>query len=198
MSKFDVYAFNKQPAYEERATRLAFSKAVPLRTVLIYCFDPRAAEIPKAIAAEFGEVWPGEIITNEVGLKVASTTTLFPVVVAGGRAFDALRSVAVAQHLFGIERIIVVHHSWCGATSFSAAGIIAAHAHEHGKDISRAYPTESICIVDFETSLRHDVKELRNSPGTPGHVDIYGYMFDIDTGVLTRVVADKARSLTPS
>src|SRR6185503_13701632 len=99
--------------YYEPTMRKEFAKAVPLRTVVIYCYDPRAAGIPAAVAREFGEVYAGEIITDAQGAKVASTATLFEVVVAGGRAVDALRSITVAQHLFGIKNIAVVHHTFC-------------------------------------------------------------------------------------
>jgi carbonic anhydrase len=110
MGKFDRYAFSAQPSFDEAATRTAFSKAVPLKTLVIYCYDPRAAEIPNAVAKLFGdEVFPGDLILDGSGNRVASTTTIFPVIVAGGRAVDALRSITVAQHLFGIQNIVVVH-----------------------------------------------------------------------------------------
>jgi len=127
MQNFDKYSFSKQADFHEPTIRKEISKAVPLRTVVIYCYDPRAVGIPDAVAKEFGEVYPGDIITDEQGNKVASTTTLFEVVVAGGRAVDALRSITVAQHLFGIKNIVVIHHTYCGATSFTADGIIDAY-----------------------------------------------------------------------
>jgi len=189
---FDAYAFSKQPGYDERAVRCAFAKAVPLRTVVVYGYDPRAVGIPAAVAREFGDVFPGAIVRDDAGKKVASTTTLFEVVVAGGRAIDALRSVTVAQHLFGIERIVIVHHTYCGATSFTADGIIEAWRREQGTDIGSLYPRDSICISDYVTSLRHDVRLMRTSAGTPRHVPVYGYVYDIDTEALSLVVEDEA------
>lgn len=189
---FDAYAFSRQPDYDEAATRQAFARAVHLRTVVVYCYDPRAVGIPAAVAREFGDVFPGEIVTDEAGNKAASTATVFEVVVAGGRAVDALRSVTVAQHLFGIENVVIVHHSHCGATSFTADGIIDAYRHEHDADISDLYPRESICIGDYVTSLEHDTRLMRDSLGTPRHVSVYGYFYDIDTEELTRVVDDPA------
>jgi len=123
---FDAYVFSKQPGYHEPTFRKEFAKAMALRTVVIYCYDPRVTDIPAAVAREFGEVYPGDIITDAQGNKVASTTSLFEVVVAGGRAIDTLRSITVAQHLFGIKNIVIVHHTHCGATSFTADGIIDA------------------------------------------------------------------------
>jgi carbonic anhydrase len=198
MKNFDTYTFSKQPGYHEPTVRKEFAKAVPLRTVVIYCYDPRAVGIPAAVARQFGEVYPGNIITDARGAKVASTTTLFEVVVAGGRAVDALRSITVAQHLFGIKNIVVVHHTFCGATSFTADGIIAACKHEHHTDISHLYERASICISDYVSSLRHDVRLVRKSQGTPKQVDIYGYVYDIDTDELSLVVEDKVPSPAPA
>jgi carbonic anhydrase len=195
--RFDAYTFSKRPGYDERAVRRVFAKAVPLRTVVVYCYDPRAVGIPAAVAKEFGDVFPGAIVSDDAGKKVASTTTLFEVVVAGGRAIDALRSVTVAQHLFGIERIVLVHHTYCGATSFTADGIIEAYAREQGADIGSVYPRDSVCITDYVTSLRHDVRQMRMSAGTPRRVSIYGYMYDIDSEALSLVVEDKNAPTQP-
>src|SRR5262249_45149616 len=103
MGRFGRYSFSAQPRFNEAETRKAFAKAVPLKTLVVYCFDPRAAEIPYAVAKLLGdEVFPGEIILDGSGNRVASSTTIFPIIVAGGRAVDAFRSITVAQHLFGI------------------------------------------------------------------------------------------------
>src|SRR5215469_11084193 len=112
---FDSYTFSKQARFVEPEMRKAFKQAVPLKTIVVHCYDQRAVNIPAAVAKALpGEVYPGEIVRDTQGNKVASTTTIFPVVVAGGRAVDALRSITVAQHLFGIENIVVVHHTYCG------------------------------------------------------------------------------------
>src|SRR4026207_2446583 len=193
MSKFDRYAFSASPTYDGAKTRAAFSHAVPLKTLVIYCYDPRAVEIPDAVARLLGdEVYPGQILVDASGNRVASSATIFPIVVAGGRAIDALRSIAVAQHLFGIQNIVVVHHSHCGATTFTADGIIGAYQREQHADISSLYDRDSICIEDYEASLKRDTALVRSHAGTPRHVNIFGYFYDIDTGILTEVVTDKA------
>ena len=189
---FDAYAFSKQPGFVETEVRKLFKQAVPLRTVVIYCYDPRATNIPHAVAkAMSGEVYPGEIVTDESGKKIASTATIFPVVVAGGRAVDALRSITVAQHLFGIENIVVVHHTYCGATSFTPEGLIKAFHIEQGVDISSLYDRSDVAIADYESSLKRDASLLRQSKGTPKGVNIYGYLFNIDAEELTLVVEDR-------
>jgi carbonic anhydrase len=192
---FDTYAFSKQSGFVEPQMREAFKQAVPLRTVAIYCYDPRAVNIPHALAKAMpGEVYPGEIVRDGHGKKVASTTTIFPVVIAGGRAVDALRSVTVAQHLFGIENIVVVHHTYCGATSFTPDGLFKAFHAEQGVDISTLYDRGNVAITDYESSLKSDTRLLREWKGTPKNVNIYGYLFDIDTESLTLIVKDFANS----
>jgi carbonic anhydrase len=193
MGKFDQYAFSACPSFDEAKTRVAFSQAVPLKTLVIYCYDPRVAEIPNAVAKLLGnEVFPGEIIHNASGDRVASSTTIFPIIVAGGRAVDALRSITVAQHLFGIENIVVVHHSYCGATTFTAKGIADAYKREHQADIAELYDPGSICIEDYEVSLKHDAVLIRTHAGTPKHVNIFGYFYNIDTDELTEVIKNRA------
>ena len=173
----------------------AFARAVPLKTLVIYCYDPRAVEIPDAVAKALGdEVYPGEIILDGAGNRVASSATIFPIVVAGGRAVDALRSITVAQHLFGIQNIVVVHHSHCGATSFTADGIIDAYKHEHHADIAALYERGSICIEDYEASLKRDTASYARRRHAKARPTSSAIFYDIDTGALTEVVRDKARA----
>jgi len=191
MTDFAQYAFSAADDFDEAAVREAFSHAVPLRTIVIYCYDPRAAQIPDAVAKRLGDIWPGEILFDSDGHQVGSTATIFPVVVAGGRAHDALRSIAIAQHLFGIQNIVVVHHSQCGGTTFTVDGIINAFDREQNADISEAFPREAMCISDYEQSLRSDVALIRKQPGTPASADIFGFFYEIDSGQLTLVATNQ-------
>jgi len=62
--------------------------------LVIYCY-PRAADIPNVIAKCFGdEVFSGEAILDEAGRRVASSTIIFPVIVAGACAIDALPKIS--------------------------------------------------------------------------------------------------------
>ena len=88
--------------------------------------------------------------------------------------------------------IVIVHHTHCGATSFTRDGIIDAYAKEHGADIETLYPAESICISDYTESLAHDVGLMRQSAGTPQNANIYGYMYDIDAEKLIKVTESLA------
>ncbi|HJS83880.1 MAG TPA: hypothetical protein VJ779_00275 [Acetobacteraceae bacterium] len=198
MGRFDRYAFGASPPSNEAGTPEALSHAVPLRTLVIYCHDPRAADIPSAVAKLFdGGGFPAEIILDPQGNRAASSTTMFPVVVSGGRTIDALRSITVAQYLFEIKNIVVVHHS-CrrrDVTTVTRDGIIQGYGGGHRGDISGFHDGGSIRNEDHEASLRRDTALIRSHPGTPGHVNVFGYFYDIDTGLLTEVVGDMAEAV---
>jgi len=70
-----------------------------------------------------------------------------------------------------------------------------AYKKEHHIDIADLYERGSICIEDYEASLKRDAALIRSHAGTPKHVSIFGYFYDIDTGVLTEVVKDKAETV---
>ena len=120
MSKFSDYEYRKQPGFDMNTFEGA-NQAIPMKTLVIYCFDPRAADIPQAVAGYFGdEVYPGENILDESGNRVGPTRTLFTVTNGGGRAAFALMSVADMDYLFSVQNVVVVHHSFCGTSSVHA------------------------------------------------------------------------------
>ena len=77
MSNFSDYEYRKQPGFDMNTFEGA-NQAIPMKTLVIHCFDPRAVEIPQAVAKYFGdEVYPGENILDESGNRVGHTRTLF-------------------------------------------------------------------------------------------------------------------------
>ena len=189
--EFDGFVYSQSPGYNEPNMRAAFKHAVPLRTIVIFCYDPRAVQIPFELAKIWpDEVYPGELVLDRNGNKIGSTATIFPIVVAGGRAIDALRSITIGQHIFGVQNIVVAHHTFCGTSSFTANGLIDAYQDEQGVDLSKVYEKDSLAISHFRSSLQHDVNLLRASAGVPKTVNIYGYLFNIDTNEFTLVVKD--------
>ena len=90
MGNYTEFETRVQPWFDESNFN-GFNFAIPMKTLVIYCFDPRAAEIPRAVADYFGdEVYPGENILDKNGNRVGSTRTLFVETNAGGRAAFAL------------------------------------------------------------------------------------------------------------
>jgi carbonic anhydrase len=190
MTDFSQYEFRRQPWFDQDNFQ-GFNQAIPMKTIVIYCFDPRASEIPQAVADHFGdEVYPGENILNEDGYRVGHTRTLFEVSNAGGRAFSALQSVATMEYLFKVQNVVVVHHSFCGATGFRPDQLVAEFHDHHHVDIDGVIDHGSMAITDFEKSLKYDLELLRSSPAVPKNVKLYGFFYEINSGKLVEVARD--------
>jgi carbonic anhydrase len=98
------YEFRTQPWFEASQFQ-GFDDAIPMKTLVVHCFDPRAADIPNAVAKHLpGEVYPGEDIRDDAGNKVGSTRTLFTLSNGGGRAVDALLAIATLDYLFRLQK----------------------------------------------------------------------------------------------
>jgi carbonic anhydrase len=44
--------------------------------------------------------------------------------------------------------------------------------------------------MNFEESLKHDVKLLRDSPAVPKHIKLYGFFYEMNSGELIEVARD--------
>lgn len=182
--------YSHQPNFDPAALRNIFTNGLNVRTFVVYCPDPRASGIPAAVAKEFGEVFPGENMLDEKGNKVGFTSNVGQLINAGGRAVDALRSITLLNHLLGFGRVVVVHHTFCGMTTFTPDSATDAFKKEHGGDLKQHYHQNDLYIGDFKDSLTYDVTLLRNSPVIPATVDLYGYVYDINTETLHKVIED--------
>lgn len=195
MTKYSEFEFRTQPwfdpAWFDRSKFQGFSNFIPMKTIVIHCFDPRAAEIPQAVASYFGdEVYPGDNVLNDDGYRIGHTRTLFAVSNAGGRALSALQSIATMDYLFQVQKVAVVHHSFCGATSFTPETLIDDFHDHHHANISTMFDRDSLAIENFEESIKHDVELLRASPAVPKNIKLYGFFYEINSGKLTEVARD--------
>jgi carbonic anhydrase len=190
MSKYSQYEFRTQ-SWLDQSKFDGFNWAIPMKTLVIYCFDPRAAEIPQAVARYFGdEVYPGEIIKDEAGNRIGSTRTLFTATNGGGGAQQALMSIAEMDYLFHIQNVVVVHHSFCGTTIYTPDVLIDRFHNHHHADISKLFDRDSLAILDYEKSIKYDIELLRASPAVPKHVKLYGFFYEITSGELTEMIRD--------
>ena len=162
-----------------------------MKTIVIYCVDPRASEVPQAVANYFdNEVYPGEMILDEAGNRIGSTRTLFTVTNGGSRAASALMTVAEMDYLFHVQNVVVVHHSFCGTSSYRPESVVKKfHDHYHA-EISALFDRDSLAIADFEKSLKYDLELLRSSPAVPKHVKLYGFSYEINSAKLIEVLRD--------
>jgi carbonic anhydrase len=190
MGKHSTYDTWAQPRrYQSKFDGYDF--AIPTKTLMIHCLDPRAADIPQAVAAYLGdEDHSGEIILDETGNRVGSTRKLLTATDTGGRAAPALMSVTETEPLFDVENVVVVHHSFRDTTSDTPEIVFEQPFEYHRTDISHLLDRDSLARTDHEKSLRYDIELLRNSPAVPKHVNLYGFFYEIQSGRLTEVIRD--------
>ena len=105
---------------------------------------------------------------------------------AGGRVTDdVLRTLVLAVHLLGVERVLVAQHTDC-----RMAKVTDEEAHEAIR-ASSGLDTRSLefhTMSDQQASLRHDVQRVRSSPYLPAGLPVAGALYDVTTGRLEVVV----------
>ncbi len=104
---------------------------------------------------------------------------------AGGRVTeDMIRSLVISQQQMGTREIVVLHHTDCGAQTFTNEAF-AQHIHtELGVDVSGQ---DFLPFDNVEESVREDIRLLRESVLIPDDVAISGAVYDVDTGLMTEV-----------
>ena len=103
---------------------------------------------------------------------------------AGARVTDdVLRTLALADYLLGVDRVMVVAHTGCRMAAGDEADIHQAIKEAGGPD------TRSIAFLttgDQEAALRQDVQRVRSWPYLD-NLAVGGFVFDLDTGRLRQV-----------
>lgn len=103
---------------------------------------------------------------------------------AGGRAFDAIRTISALQTIGDAKAIVVMHHTDCGMSHFHDVHIREAllkFAPQEADTINSTKYGEILGSV--EETIKEDVALLKASPFiTPG-TRIIGLKYDIMTGV---------------
>ncbi len=103
---------------------------------------------------------------------------------AGARVTDdVLRTLVLAAHLLGVDRVMVVAHSSCRMAGRTEEDVHADIRDAGGPD------TRSISFLttdDQENALRGDVQRVRSWPYL-NNITAGGFMYDLSTGRLRRV-----------
>lgn len=104
---------------------------------------------------------------------------------AGGRVTDdMIRSLVISQQQMGTREIVVLHHTDCGAQTFTNQSFADHIQQKLGVDVS---DYDFLPFQDVVESVREDMAILQASPLIPDDVDINGAVYDVDTGKMTQV-----------
>jgi carbonic anhydrase len=97
---------------------------------------------------------------------------------------DALRSLAISQHLLGTEEIVLIHHTDCGMLTFTDEQFADRLEEETGSRPEWRAHTFS----DLEQDVRDGIEQIRESPFVPHTDSVRGFVYEVETGRLREVV----------
>jgi carbonic anhydrase len=102
----------------------------------------------------------------------------------GGRVTDqALEALVLGVHLLGVKRILVIPHTRCAMASSTLEEVREKVGAAAGQDVSWQ---QFSMVPDQLAALEDDVHKVVAHPLIPDSVLVGGFVYDVDTGLLTR------------
>jgi len=175
-----VLEFNKKFVENRGYEKYITNKYPDKKIAILSCMDTRLTELlPAALGIHNGDVKiiknAGAVISHPFG--------------------SVIRSLLVAIIELGVEEVMVIAHSDCGACHMNSDEMIA-HMKKRGIK-SETIDMIRYCGVDFNSwlggfddpvkSVRGTVRSIENHPLIPKDVRVHGFIIDSLTGELTRV-----------
>lgn len=175
-----IIEFNKEFVASKGYEQYVTDNYPDKRLAVLSCMDTRLTELlPAALGLKNGDA---KVIKNAGGLVISP--------------FDsAMRSLIVAIYELGVEEIMVVAHSNCGACHMS-------YDHFHHEMIARGVTDETLdtirrCGIDLNhwlegfkdttQSVRRTVETIATHPLMPRDIVVRGFIIDSTTGALEEI-----------
>ncbi len=169
-------SFVESKGYEPYLT----SKYPDKKLAILSCMDTRLTELlPAALGLKNGDA---KFIKNAGGIVIAP--------------FDsAMRSLIVAIYELGVNEIMVVAHTQCGACHMS-------YDHFHDAMIARGVAAETLDTIqkcgldlhhwlegfkDTPESVRKTVATIKKHPLVPSDIVVRGFIINSETGALEEI-----------
>ncbi len=176
----EILTYNQKFVAAKDYERYTTDKYPDKRLAVLSCMDTRLTELlPAALGLRNGDA---KIIKNAGGLVIAP--------------FDsAMRSLIVAVYELGVQEIMVVAHSGCGACHMS-------YDHFHHQMLERGVTDTTLdtirkCGIDLNTwlegfrdtpeSVRRTVTTIKTHPLMPTDIIVRGFIIDSTTGELQEI-----------
>ncbi|MFK2327110.1 beta-class carbonic anhydrase [Bacteroides fragilis] len=176
----EILEFNKKFVENRGYEKYITNKYPDKKIAILSCMDIRLTELlPAALGIHNGDVKiiknAGAVISHPFG--------------------SVIRSLLVAIIELGVEEVMVIAHSDCGACHMNSDEMIT-HMKKRGIK-SETIDMIRYCGVDFNSwlggfddpvkSVRGTVRSIENHPLIPKDVRVHGFIIDSLTGELTRV-----------
>jgi carbonic anhydrase len=154
--------------YTEAFDRSALTAAPLSGLIILTCMDARL-DVEEALGLRTGDA---HVIRNAGGLATD----------------DAIRSIAVSQHLLGTDEIVVIEHTGCALHGADADALRDRFSRSLGLDLAAIEPQPDLGqFADLEANLRAQVERIRTHP-LLRPVPVHGLIFDVANGRLTEVL----------
>jgi carbonic anhydrase len=159
------HALRANRLYAKSHDRKLAQRPAP-KIAVVTCMDPRLSDLPAIL-----------------GLPQAD----IDVIRTGGPAVtdDVLGELIVSNRVLGTTEIMLLNHTGCGFTTFNDDELNAKLAAATG-DASPA-PMRFFSYKDPEQHTREQIKKVRSHPWIAKNVAVRGFVFDMETGLLSEV-----------
>jgi carbonic anhydrase len=136
------------------------------KIAVVTCMDPRLSNLPEILGMPHADI---------------------DVIRTGGPAVteDVLGELVVSTHVLGTTEIMLLNHTGCGFTTFTDGELNTKLATETG-DSSPA-PMRFFAYKDPEVNTREQIKKVRSHPWIAKEIPVRGFVFDMETGLLSEV-----------
>lgn len=94
---------------------------------------------------------------------------------------QALEALVLGVHLLKVHRILVVPHTKCAMASNTVEQLREKIAQASGQDASWL---DLGVVEDQEQRLRDDVARVKAHPLIPEDIEVAGFVYDVDSGLL--------------
>jgi carbonic anhydrase len=158
-------ALKANKAYAKKYDSKLGGRPAP-QIAVVTCMDPRLSDLPGIL-----------------GLPQAD----IDVIRTGGPAVteDVLGELVVSTRILGSKEIMLLNHTGCGFTTFTDEELNAKLSASTG-DASPA-PMRFFSYKDPEQNTREQIKKVRSHPWIAKEVPVRGFVFDVETGLITEV-----------
>ncbi len=179
MSNIDhILAFNRRFVASKGYERHLTNKYPDKKLAILSCMDTRLSVLlPEALGLKNGDA---KIIKNAGAVVISPWDS-------------AMRSLIVAVYELGVNEIMVVAHTTCGACHMSYSEF-KPHMLERGISEETLKEWESQGVTewlegfhDTEASVRKTVATIVNHPLLPKDIVVRGFIIDSQTGALTEI-----------
>jgi carbonic anhydrase len=158
--------------YAKKHDRKLAQRPYP-KIAVVTCMDPRLSNLPAILGIPQADI---------------------DVIRTGGPAVteDVLGELVVSTKVLGSTEIMLLNHTGCGFTTFTDAELNAKLAAETG-DASPS-PMRFFAFKDPVQNTLEQIRQVRSHPWIDKAIPVRGFVFDMETGLLSEVDAQAKQS----